>query len=119
MRNRSILTMSSAVARRQVLQVDTGRKAELVKVKQCTGVGPFQVTVRPLTRLDRAGSWLLRWPRWLRRKARDWWLDRCEARFCMRKYVVEDADLDGWCWKHADDALTEWLETTPDEDDDD
>jgi hypothetical protein len=112
---RGTMTTTDRMARGSVLQIDTGRDAEAVKVKSCTGVGPFQVTVRPVTWLDRAGWWLMRWPRRLRRRVRDWWLDRCCNRWCLRRYAVVDAECDGWCWAHADEALTEWMETTPGE----
>jgi hypothetical protein len=95
------MTTTDRVAKGSVLQIDAGQNAEAVKVKTCTGVGPFQVTVRPVTWLDRAGWWLTRWPRRLQRIVRDWWLARCDARFCWRKYTVVDVEWDGWCERHS------------------
>lgn len=55
------------------------------KVTDCTGRGPFALTVRPVTRWDR---WLVRIKAWLRRP-REWWLDTR----CLPDH--------GWCWRKA------------------
>lgn len=68
----------------------------LLKVTACTGVGPFTLTVCPVTRWDR---WLIRmWAR--RHRLRNWWL---ETR-CLPDH--------GWCWREATaDSLCDrhWL----------
>lgn len=93
--------------RGSVLQVDTGSNAELVKVLRVASAGPYgyELTVRPLTRLDRAWSrlaaWALRLPRYVARRRRDWLASRCDQNGCWRKAAIEDEDYDAWCGRHA------------------
>lgn len=78
----STITTADPVTRGTWLQMDGG---PLLKVTACTGVGPFTLSVRPVTRWDR---WLVRmWA--LRRRLRNWWLETC----CLPD--------DGWCWRRA------------------
>jgi hypothetical protein len=103
----STLTMGDAVARKSILQVDTGRSADLVKVKACAGTGPYTVTVRPVTWLDRAWMRLGAYVRRPWRAVRHWRLTRCDARFCWRPERFVDADWNGYCGRHKPDGAQE------------
>lgn len=119
---RSVMTTTGNYPRGTVLQVDTGPDAEVVKVVRCVGGAPtdplFELTVRPVTWLDRARARAWTCLRRPFRFARVWWYDRCDQRYCSRRYAVVDSEYDGWCWRHADDALNEWMETAPGEGED-
>lgn len=105
----STLTMTAPADRGTVLRIDSGRNAESVKVRRCVGAGPYTVTVRKVTWLDRAWWRITAWLGWPRRLVREWWLHRCDRRWCLRGYSVVDGEYDGWCWRHADTALAAWL----------
>lgn len=89
--------------RGEVLEVGAGAASGPVKVLRCAGdyPGPFQLAVRPVTRLDRAWWRLSRWPKRWKRHTRDWWLSRCEQPWCWRREAIVDTEWDGWCTRHA------------------
>lgn len=95
---RGSISVVDAMPRGTILQLggeETGR------VLECTGCGPYSLTVRQWNRWDTlrvrgAAPW-----RRMRRRLRDWWLDRCDVRWCWRQCTVEDEDCNGWCARHA------------------
>lgn len=105
MRPHSTLSTMSAFRRGDVLRIDTGPDAELVKVTGCTGVGPYTVAVRRYRWHDRAWAWLRVLPKRLAepvaKPLRRWRYQRCEAHWCLRKATLETTDYDEYCERHA------------------
>ena len=89
----------SGMTKGDYLQVGAGAEVEIVKVHRISGTGPYTVDVSPLTRWDRLRTRLrqlrLRAPWPLRRRARDWWLTRCDVERCWRRETG-----DGYCAQH-------------------
>jgi hypothetical protein len=89
----STITTADPVQRGSWLRLDG---EDVLLVTGCTGVGPYLLTVRPVTRWDRCQAWL----RHQVRRPREWWL---ETR-CLPDH--------GWCWRKATaDSLCDrhWL----------
>lgn len=98
-------TMStlSPLRRGQVISVGD----EIVKVRRCTGSGPFTVAVRRYRWFDR----VLDRVRAARRRAltpvKKWRYERCDTCWCLRKASFETEDFDAYCPRHTPEGASE------------
>jgi len=97
----STLSTTSPFSRGAVLGVGTGSDFELVKVRHCTGVGPFTVAIRRYRWYDRAWDTVRAYWRRLLKPFKDWRYARCDTRWCPRAAVLETDDYDEYCRRHA------------------
>ena len=97
----STLTTASPFTRGQVLGVGTGPDFELVKVRSCTGVGPFTVTIRRYRWHDHTWDTMRAYWRRLLKPFKDWRYVCCDTPWCPRAAVLETDDFDAYCRRHA------------------
>jgi hypothetical protein len=94
---------SSPLSRGDVLSVETGSGRKLVKITQCTGSNPYTATFRRYGWPDRAWDTIRAYWRSVLKPLRDWRYERCDTAWCPRRAVLETADCDAYCRRHAPD----------------
>jgi hypothetical protein len=95
------LTTLAPFRRGDVIGIGAGTDCEFVKVRRCTGSGPYTVAIRRYRWFDRLLDRIrARWRRMLK-PISDWRYDRCDVRWCPRKAVALTADYDEFCMRHA------------------